>query len=74
MKKAVTVKPSAKKQLIVEESDGSLTVWLKSPPMDGKANAELVKLLAAWFGVANASITIRSGTASKKKVVDIDDL
>ncbi len=73
MKKAVTVKPNAKKQSIAEESDGSLTMCLKSPPVDGKANAERVTVLATWFGVTKASITTRSGTTSKKKVVDIDD-
>lgn len=74
MKRVVTVKPNAKTQAIVEASDGSLTVWLNSPPVDGKANAELIALLADWFGVTKSSITIQSGTASRKKLVTIDDL
>ena len=40
MKKSVKVKPNSKQQSIIEEEDGSLTVHLKSPPVDGKANKE----------------------------------
>jgi hypothetical protein len=40
MKKQVKVKPNSKNQSIEEAEDGSLTVHLKSPPVDGKANEE----------------------------------
>ena len=46
MQKRVKVKPNSKQQKIEESADGSLTVHLKSPPVDGKANEELIKLLA----------------------------
>ncbi len=42
MLKAVKVKPNSKVQKITEEADGSLNVHLKSPPVDGKANEELI--------------------------------
>ena len=38
MQKRVKVKPNSKQQKIEESADGSLTVHLKSPPVDGKAN------------------------------------
>lgn len=72
MKKQVKVKPNSKQQRIVEAPDGSLTVSLKSPPTDGKANAELIKLLADHFSVSKASVTIQTGFTSKVKWVDID--
>lgn len=71
MKKQVKVKPNAKQQQIVEAIDGSLTVHLKSPPVDGKANAELIKLLAERFGVPRSAITIRSGAGARLKWVEI---
>jgi uncharacterized protein len=37
---AVKVKPNSKQQSIQEQPDGSLTVHLKSPPVDGKANKQ----------------------------------
>jgi len=67
----VKVKPNAKTQSIQTEADGSLTVHLKSPPVDGKANAELIKLLADKFDVSKAQVQIKSGVSSRHKVVEI---
>jgi hypothetical protein len=59
MQKRVKVKPNAKQQKIEELADGSLNVHLKSPPLDGKANEELIKLLAKDFDVPKSSIRIK---------------
>ena len=72
MQKKVKVKPNSKVQKIEEEADGSLTVRLKSPPVDGKANEELIKLLAEKFDVPKSHITIKSGLSSRQKLVEID--
>ncbi len=71
MKKSVKVKPNSKKQSIIEEVDGSLTVHLKSLPVDGKANKELIELLAKKFDVPKSNIIIQSGLSGRNKVVDI---
>lgn len=73
MRKPIKVKPNSKQQSLVEEPDGSLTIHLKSPPVDGKANQELIKLLAEKFQVPKSSITIKSGLSSKHKLVEIDE-
>ena len=72
MQKRVKVKPNSKQQKIEELADGSLNVHLKSPPIDGKANEELIKLLAKKFDVPKSSITIKSGVTSRKKLIIID--
>jgi uncharacterized protein len=74
MKIHVKVKPSSKQQSITEETDGSLTIHLKSPPVDGKANDELIKLLAKKYQVPKSKITIQLGSSSKIKLVDIEVL
>jgi uncharacterized protein len=71
MQKKVKVKPNSKVQKITEEPDGSLTVHLKSPPVDGKANEELIKLLAEKFDIPKSYITIKSGLSSRQKSVEI---
>lgn len=71
MKKRVKAKPNAKKQQLITESDGSLTAYLKSSPTDGKANKELIELLAQFFGVSRSKVFIRSGLTSRIKLVDI---
>ncbi|MEH2204249.1 MAG: DUF167 domain-containing protein [Nostoc sp.] len=72
MQKTVKVKPNSKQQRIQEQSDGSLTVYLKSPPVDGKANEELIKLLADKFDVPKSHIRIKSGFSSRQKLMEID--
>lgn len=69
----VKVKPNARTSELVETADGAWTASLKSPPVDGKANAELIALTAKHFGVRKADVTIRSGASSRLKLVQIDD-
>lgn len=72
IQKKVKVKLFSKQQNIKEEPDGSFTISLKSPPVDGKANDELIKLLAEKFNVLKANIRIKSGLSSRQKLVEID--
>ena len=72
MQKIVKVKPNSQQQKIEELADGSLNVHLKSPPVDGKANEELIKLLAKKFDVPKSAITIKSGVTSRNKLIIID--
>ncbi len=51
MKKQVKVKPNAKKQQLTE-SDGSLTAYLKSSPVDDKANKKLIQVLTEFIYIS----------------------
>ncbi|MEH1835470.1 MAG: DUF167 domain-containing protein [Nostoc sp.] len=72
MQKKVKVKPNSKQQKIEEQPDGSLTVYLKSLPIDDQANEELIKLLAEKFDVTKSHIRIKSGLSSRQKLIKID--
>ena len=72
MQKSIKVKPNSQQQKIIEEADGSLSISLKSPPVDGKANEELIKLIAKKFSVPKSRITIKLGLSSRQKLVIID--
>jgi uncharacterized protein len=67
----VRVIPRSSKSEIVGEYDECLKVKLTSPPVDGEANSELVKLLAKVFGVSKSDISIVSGLTSKTKQIKI---
>ncbi|MBD2326665.1 DUF167 family protein [Alkalinema sp. FACHB-956] len=67
----IKVKPNAKQQKLEQQADGSWLAHLKSPPVDGKANAELIKLLAQRFAVPKSQVTIKSGGAAKLKLIEI---
>jgi uncharacterized protein (TIGR00251 family) len=69
----VKVKPNSKQQLIREEPDGGFTVYLKSPPADGKANRELIEVLAKQFGVPKSRVSIKSGASSRNKLVELPE-
>lgn len=70
----VRVVPRASKSEVIGEHGGALKVRLFSAPVDGAANAELVKLLAKYFGVSRGNVEIVAGEASKSKRIRIVNL
>ena len=64
------VQPGAKKSEIVGAyGETALKLALKAPPVDNRANEELVRLLAELCGVSRAQISIRSGSTSRSKTI-----
>jgi len=71
----VRVIPRASKPGIAAvEADGSLKVRLKSPPVEGAANDELVELLAKALGVPRRAVTITGGAHARTKRVNVDGI
>ncbi|MEL7035589.1 MAG: DUF167 domain-containing protein [Cyanobacteria bacterium J06592_8] len=69
----VKVKPNSKQQSIQKQADGHFMIHLKSPPLDGKANQELIKLLAQKFKIPKSEVRIKSGLSSKNKLIELPD-
>ncbi len=70
----IKVKPNAKVSGLEQLSDGSWLARVKAPPIDGKANLELVTLIARHFGVRKAQVSIKSGASGRLKLVRIAEL
>jgi hypothetical protein len=71
MKISVTVKPGKRVSRIEKnKSSGSYTAFLKSQPIKGRANVELIKLIKKELGCEKAPKII-SGRNSKKKLIEI---
>lgn len=68
----VKVKPNSRESAVEELEDGSFFVKLKAQPVDGKANAELINVLAKHFKVPKACVTIKSGAGARIKLVSIE--
>jgi uncharacterized protein (TIGR00251 family) len=68
----VRVKPNARSSTLVQTDDGRWLAQLKSPPVDGKANAELLALVARQFQCPKSSVTIKGGASGRTKWVHID--
>ena len=67
----VRVVPRASRTEIVGEHDGALKIRIASPPVDGAANAELIRVLSKAFGVSKSEVEIVAGQASKTKQIKI---
>jgi uncharacterized protein len=68
----VKVKPRARVSLLTPEEGGVWLAQLKSPPVDGKANEELVALVARHFGCRKSAVSIKSGASGRTKLVQIE--
>lgn len=68
----VKAKPNARSSSLEEISPGVWQAQLKSPPVDGKANKELIALVAEHFGRPKSAVTIKSGGSGRMKRVSIE--
>jgi len=68
----VKVKPGARVSLLQETSPGAWLAQLKSPPVDGRANEELVALVARHFACRKSAVSIKSGASGRMKLVRIE--
>lgn len=55
----------------IQVSGDEIAISIRSPPERGRANRELVKKLAAHFGVSEDRVRIISGLKSRKKLVEV---
>lgn len=69
----VSVIPNAKKTTITNTAPGHYRVRVTAAPVKGRANQELIRLLAEHFGTAPSSITIKRGVHSRNKIIEISE-
>jgi uncharacterized protein (TIGR00251 family) len=67
----VKVKPNQRVSMLAQSPDGSWQARLKSPPVDGKANEELISLVAQHFDCRKAAVEIKSGASGRTKLVKV---
>jgi len=52
-------------------ADGSFRIALRSSPVDGRANMELREFLASEFGTSKSSVSILTGSSSRRKLISV---
>lgn len=73
MKISVHIKPNSHhREEVVKNDDDTLTVYVKAPAIEGRANAAAIKLLAKHFKVAPSKVKLVRGATSKYKIFEID--
>jgi uncharacterized protein (TIGR00251 family) len=65
----VKVKPNAQASSFGQSSEGMWLAQIKSPPVDGKANQELITLVAEHFQCAKSAVSIKTGAPGRLKLV-----
>ena len=68
----VKVKPNARTSVLEQTEDGTWMAQIKSPPVDGKANEELIALIAKHFACRKSEVVIRAGASGRVKLVQIE--
>ena len=74
MKIKIKVVPQAGRQKILLDKSGTIKCYLNSPAEDGKANRELIALLADLLNITQRQIEIVQGQTSRNKVIEIDGI
>ncbi|PYQ46408.1 MAG: DUF167 domain-containing protein [Acidobacteria bacterium] len=65
----VRVSPRASRDELAGERDGALVVRLTAPPVEGQANAALLRFLARRLGVAPSTLSVARGAKGRDKVL-----
>ena len=72
---AVRVTPRASANKIVElMNDGTVKIHIAAPPVDDKANQELIKFLADILGVTKSRLEIVAGVTGRDKLISVLDM
>lgn len=71
MKILVKTKSSSKKEALEKIDEERFLIAVREPPVDGKANKAIVRILSKYFNVSSANVCIISGHTSKQKIIEI---
>ena len=55
----------------LEINNNQINIGIKSKPIKGQANKEIIKKLAKHFGISSAQIQIKTGHKSQEKIIEI---
>jgi hypothetical protein len=71
---AVRLQPRARANAIVGERDGMLAVRVTAPPVDGRANEALCRLIAKRARVGVRRVSVVRGAGRREKVVRVEGI
>jgi uncharacterized protein (TIGR00251 family) len=71
---SVHIQPRASRTELAGLHDGCVKIRVAAPPVDGAANAAIIEFVAGLLGIAKSRIRVVGGAASRRKVIEIDDV
>jgi uncharacterized protein (TIGR00251 family) len=70
-KLTVHVQPNANRNKLIDLKEGILRLMIAAPPVDNKANRELVDFLSDLLGLRKSDISIDKGALGRNKIITI---
>ena len=71
MKIKVKVHTNSKTKSIEKDISGVFQIYTNQRPVEGKANEEVIKMIAEYFEIKPNQVFIKLGNKSKEKIVEI---
>ena len=71
---SINVKPRSRDTKLLVEPDGTITLHVVAPPVEGKANREVVRWLVKRLGKRSSEIRIVAGLRSNTKIIEITNM
>ena len=68
----VQAHPASRSERVELLEDGSLGVWVRARPVEGQANAAIVRAIADALDLRTSQVLLVAGTRGRRKIVDID--
>jgi uncharacterized protein (TIGR00251 family) len=69
-----SAKPNSNISKIIKIDDDEITIQISEPPVNDKANIELLQYLSKAFSISKSQIKLIKGEKSKEKIVEIEDV
>ena len=70
----VQVKPGASQNAVTGFKDDVLQVKVTAPPVEGRANKDLIAYLSKIFSVRKSDVVIEKGLTSRRKIISVAGL
>lgn len=71
MRITVLAKTKSREEKIEKVDEWTYRVWVKEPPVKGRANDAIIAILADYFNTISLNIRIISGLSAKTKIIEI---
>ncbi len=69
---ALHIVPRARATAVAGMHGDAVKIRVAAPPVDGAANAELVRFVAKRLGVSTAVVTIAAGAGGRRKTIAVE--
>ena len=70
----ITVSPKSSRSEVTIDASGKIKMYLNSPPVDGKANAECINILSKKLKTAKSNISIEKGDHGRNKRISVNGM